>query len=562
MLSLFGGRHCQPITTMQAQTTDTNNVITPAGANTPGYTYTNGLLTSVGGKDINNPLVAPSKPVSAITTQQGVDALQKVVDQHTRLAGTPPTTPTTPTGPAQPTTPTQPTTTQPTTPTPTPTKITLINPATEQTVSFNGDDSSKDSVQGYLDAGYHLSEVEGNTPSWLTPSGTVSTGNPAVDAGEAQLTQAKNDLAAATAKLTNFDVSNDPQLKTLLSGITAQWDQRITQLQNAEDSRVAALETTGLRMGSMYTGGAGGVTGSIVSAEEKNAVDQIASLQAQKQQALAAAQSAYENGQWSRYSDLVNIAQKADDQQLSAVTDLQKAQATQDQKIQDQIKASNLSHDISKLYAAGTTDPSQILESLRTAGNDTVTLNDVSSAIKDMTPTAQKTDEFKFSQPQQSQLVAAGLTKEEMQALHDFYNGTGDSSALTDLTPDQQTAVHDALNGTAAKKAASTVPTYAQLHPKPTGGTTKPYVSGGLTYTQDTLSNIQQKITASKGADGYVDPYLYKGAFDAWLADGGLAKDFTKNFPPKSYINPKADWLPQYLASKTATTKEAVNPFK
>ncbi len=80
-------------------------------------------------------------------------------------------------------------------------------------------------------------------------------------------------------------------------------------------------------------------------------------------------------------------------------------------------------------------------------------------------------------------------------------------------------------------------------------------MSGSLTYTSQDLGNTAQWINKTKGTDGYVDPNAYKQAFDAWTQDGGLPKDFLKNFPPKSMINPANDWLPQYLESKTTSTK-------
>lgn len=515
---------------------------------------------------------APKSDVSAITTQQGANVVQQAVTKAAGLS-TPPPPPITPVDPKV--TPSTYGTNQVVggqksyvaTPsfvgagadapdslkgkyynpgTTSDTKITLINPETEQTVTFSGDSISQDSVQQYLGAGYQVSEAEGGIPSWLSPSGTQSTDTP----GNTALTQAKNDLDVAKAKLTNFNVSNDPDLQAMLGGITSQWDSRIAQMQNAEDSRVAALKTTGIRTGSQWTGGAGGVMGSIISAEEMNAVNQISTLESQKQSALVSAKQAYTSGKWTQYVDQVNIAQKSYEDQLSAVTSLQKAQVTQDAKLQQAQSDATRNANVIKLYSSGVTDPQSILDSLQKNGDTTSTLEDIAKDIKAINPSATTGDTFKFSAPQMSQLLASGLNNDEIQALHDYYNGNGDSSAISSLPPDQQSAVHDVLNGTAAKKAASTVPTYAQANPKTSA--TKSYTSGSLTYTSDMLGQISARIDSSRGSDHYVDPTVYQNAFDAWINDSGLAKDFLKNFPPKSYINPANTWLPQYLASKTS----------
>lgn len=507
---------------------------------------------------------APAKPVGAISTTQGAEVVQKNQQQATTLAGTPPvtttdTTKTTDTG-------------KDTTDSNAGTSISLVNPDTGQSIKFAGSSLDQATVQKYMDAGYHLSEAEGTLPSWLGPTGT--TANPALDTANTALTTAKATLDSAVSKLTGFDVSNDPQLKSMLDGITQQWNQRITDMQNAEQSRIAALTTTGIRMGSQWTGGAGGVTGSIISAEERAAVDAIAGLQIQKTQALASAQQAFASGKWTQYNNLVTIAQNAYDKQLAQVQTLQKAQATQDAKIQAASTTASMNSTVAGLYAKGITDPTAILKNLRDSGDTTTTLAQIGTAIKNISPSSSSSDNFKFSSSQMSQLLAAGLNKDEMQALHDYYNGTGDASALSSLPEDQQQAVHDVLNGTAAKKAASTVPTYAQLHPKTTGGKSSTYKSGGLTYSGTDVSDGVSKLNASKNegpeADGvYSDPNLYLQMAQAWTSQGGYIKDFLKNYPISSYINPENTTvtpainklIKQDAAATKTTSTEVVNPF-
>lgn len=108
--------------------------------------------------------------------------------------------------------------------------------------------------------------------------------------------------------------------------------------------------------------------------------------------------------------------------------------------------------------------------------------------------------------------------------------------------------------------------------PKPVkaaaGSKVKPIVSGGLSYTNDDLGQMETIFSKGatvdgtkfnpRGADGYVDPGLYKAMADKWTASGGLVKDFTSKFPPNKYVNPASnDTLPTYLQNSGGKKKPA-----
>lgn len=516
----------------------------------PGYTAENlppGATTQ--------PSVA--KPVTSISTQQGANIVAQTQQQVANMSAPPAPAPVsdadygktvngskvmTPTftgvnanvQDSQKGTNYQPTTE---TTTSTPTKINLINPATGQTMSFTDPDNNKTTIQSYLNSGYDVSDAEGDVPSWLSPSGVQS--DPEVEQAKTDLASAKTTLDAAKTTLANINVTNDPDMQSLLDSIGSQWDARISAAQDTVNAQEAAITTNGLRTGSQWTGGLGGITGSLISAEEKASLKNISSLQMQKTQALLKAKQSFQNNQFTQYSKFVTTAQSAYDKQFSELETLQKAQQKQDTAITTQ----NMNLDISKLYAGGTTDAGDILTQLQKDGY-TTTLKDVGSAITALNPKASSTDDFKFSQPQNSQLLSAGLSPAQIQALHDYYNGKGDGSAITGLTTDQQTAVHDVLNGTASKIAGSAVPTYAELNPKDKAGSAaKTYKSGGLTYAGSDITDGVTKLTASKNsgseADGkYADPNVYLQMAQAWSKGGGSVKDFIKNYPISTWINP------------------------
>ncbi len=253
-------------------------------------------------------------PVSSLSTEQGVKALNEVQKTETRLSGTPAVN----------------TGTSGATPVAT-SKVTLINPETEQSVSFDNADGSRKAIEKYLKSGYALSEASGNIPSWLAPE----TPQTKLANENSKLAQAKAEYENLANQLKNLNVDNDPVLQGQISGISAKFDARIQQMERIGDSRVAALTQTGIRTGSRYTGGAGGVFGSIISEEEVQGVQRIAGLEADKQEAIQAAKTAFATQKFAQYSKMVELAEKKYDMQLDAIKELNRAQEAQDKLLQD-----------------------------------------------------------------------------------------------------------------------------------------------------------------------------------------------------------------------------------
>lgn len=88
----------------------------------------------------------------------------------------------------------------------------------------------------------------------------------------------------------------------------------------------------------------------------------------------------------------------------------------------------------------------------------------------------------------------------------------------------------------------------------PESPSTKQSNSGKLVYTDGDIAEGASKLEQSRGADHYVDPTIYKGMYDKWVAGGGLAQDFIKNFPPKLYVNPANTDLPSFLIPAGASS--------
>lgn len=300
------------------------------------------------------------------SSNKGQTIIENAKAKETKLAGVPAPTPTS-TPVAQ--------------PTPTTSKVSLVNEA-GQTIDFENPDINKSNIESYLKSGYSLKSASGAIPSWLSPTSTGAMVTPPTQT-ETDLGNAKAERDTLVNNLKNFNVSNDPALQQMLSGISAGWDTRINEMERVNKSRAAAVTQTGVRLGSRYTGGAGGMFGSIISVEEKDATQRISTLEGQKQQALSSAKSAYEDKKWSQYAKMVDIADQRYKEQLAEVETLNKAQVAQDSKIRQNEIQANRDTAISGLLDQGITNPGEIIALLNQGGGD-FTAKEIAETIKNL----------------------------------------------------------------------------------------------------------------------------------------------------------------------------------
>lgn len=216
-----------------------------------------------------------------------------------------------------------------------PVKVTLINPTTDQTITFDNADLNKDSIQSYLTNGYQMSDAAGAVPSWLSPNGVTDVPQTAAEKAQAEVDSAATDISNLSKNLSQFTIS-DAALKAQTDGITALWNARIDAMNSVNAQREGSINTLGIRLGDRYAGGKGGQFGSIISEEERQGVQRVADLEGQKQAAIAAAQAAAMSQNWSVYSKQVDMAQKAYDDKVAAMKTLQDATAAQNKTIFDQ----------------------------------------------------------------------------------------------------------------------------------------------------------------------------------------------------------------------------------
>ena len=273
----------------------------------------------------------------------------------------------------------------------------------------------------------------------------VSKTDTQADEADATLAKAKAERDSLYLKLQNLDVSSDPALQQQVSGITGAWDARIAEMDRINRSRVAAIRTTGVRLGSRYTGGDGGVMGSIVTAEEREGVDRIAKLQGDKQQAILEAQNAYENKQWTRYYQLGQLADKKYQEMLNEVEKLNKVQAEQDKKLREEVeeitKNDSIYNAVVKLGSKA--DPMSLYQELRNSGT-TIGMDDIDKFWKAVGKDS-KNGLLKFSQTQLGKMFQRGYTSDQIQAIQDDFNDGGPETVIAGLPKSEQNWIRSIL---------------------------------------------------------------------------------------------------------------------
>ena len=252
----------------------------------------------------------------------------------------------------------------------TPARVNYVN-LDGQTSFLEGDAISPENMQTLLNQGFYSTDYSGSVPAWAL-TGDIAAGRAEAEARQATET-AKADYDAAVNRLNTINPEADPTFQTITQNITNQWNLRIADMEKSNKSREASVKTLGVRLGSRWTGGAGGVFGSIITGEEQAGIQRIADLETQKQGAIAEARQAFISQKWTQYSKFVDIAEKNYDEQVSALKDLQETTAAANKELQKQVSQSSRDSAVisvmSQLKAQGITDETQLTDILLNALN-------------------------------------------------------------------------------------------------------------------------------------------------------------------------------------------------
>lgn len=211
-------------------------------------------------------------------------------------------------------------------------------------------------------------------------------------------TAAQKELENTAKELRSYMIS-DKELLQQTRSIESAWDARINDVKEINQRREQAIETLGIRMGSRWTGGSGGMWGGIVSAEERAGIRAIGDLEAKKQSAILEATTAARQNNWTVYTAQVNIAKEMYNNKAQQLATILEATQKQNDAIAKQKRQSSIDMAVGRLISEGTNDTFQILERINTSQNGDVagvTAKEVDDAVKSLTGD-NNTDLSKFS---------------------------------------------------------------------------------------------------------------------------------------------------------------------
>lgn len=150
-----------------------------------------------------------------------------------------------------------------------------------------------------------------------------------------QITQYDNQIEGLVNNFNNYNVDNDPAYKTAADSIKSKYAAMRDQMIRTNDQRQKALQTLGYRTGS--TQYAGAIQSGIVGEEISQADKRLQEIAAAEQNAINDARTAYEDGNYKKFSQQVNNIQmlrKNKSDALAAynqsLADAQKAQQESD----------------------------------------------------------------------------------------------------------------------------------------------------------------------------------------------------------------------------------------
>lgn len=252
----------------------------------------------------------------------------------------------------------------------TPSTSTDIQNNREAGGTYTGDD-------GNVYYNYDSTPVAGTAGAMIPHTTIPSTGDAGTDSVISRMEQLKTQMDASSA--------------ALMSNISAQYQQLISQQQDANTRQQASVSQTLLMGGSSRYAQIS--SAGILNTQISYGISQIATLQNDENSKLIAAQQAQQAGDQKTLDSELTVYNSIRTEKAAAQQKLQDALTAQNQKLQDQNIAANRDTEIMKLFSAGTTDPTTIASTLNSNQDFVnayggVTAADITSAINNLNPNA------------------------------------------------------------------------------------------------------------------------------------------------------------------------------
>lgn len=258
-------------------------------------------------------------------------------------------------------------------------EITFINPETDATQVLRGHAITRNAIANLERQGFAQAESNLSEPIETSPE-IISLQN--------QYEQAQKQTESFLKGLEDSLIS-DSELRSELRAIENLYNERIEEAERITDRGVAATRTLGLRTGSRYTGGTGGIIGGIIDERELQGLRTVTALEAEKQAALANARRAARQENFATYTTLINEAQQIQEKKFEALTELQEAAREQNERIAEERSKLETQGGIIDQIDLGFSDPFSIFSAL----NGEISFDDILEVTKNL-PTPAETEQF------------------------------------------------------------------------------------------------------------------------------------------------------------------------
>lgn len=316
---------------------------------------------------------APTEPIM-ISSTEGQRAVQKAEERLNELAPAEPVNETGSLAIGRP----EDTTTTPATPTETattPDSITYVNPETGAETILTGD-AITDSARKRLEKrGFQV--LEENIAN-----------DPQLKAANLAQMKAQREIDESMRQLEQTAIT-DKELRQTVRTIRQRYSARMRQMEETNRRREQTLNTLGVRLGSRYTGGAGGVFGGILAEEERQGIERVTALEAEMLSAIEGAKKAAKEHNFTVFTKLVEKAEEKAKAKQEEFKKLQETQAEQDRLIKEEADLVANQSSIIEQIQAGMTSPSEIFAAL----GGTVPFD----TIKEITDTLPETNTEQFT---------------------------------------------------------------------------------------------------------------------------------------------------------------------
>lgn len=190
------------------------------------------------------------------------------------------------------------------------------------------------------------------------------------DTSRGDLKEATTQRLAAETELNNVmteleqTATTDKELRAQVRLIKKRYAGRIRQQEAMNERRSQTLNTLGIRLGSRYTGGAGGTFGSIMAEEERQGLQRIVQIESDMLAAVQGAQKAAKDHNYTVFTKLTELAEKKAEEKKDAYADLVKKQEEAQKEIEDEAELIENQSAIIEQVTKGTTDPFEIFTAL------------------------------------------------------------------------------------------------------------------------------------------------------------------------------------------------------